>query len=55
MKIKVSVATNKVGSKTTDTIEIDDAEWSGMDDQERENFALDTMYTMIDWNWEEVV
>ncbi len=50
MKIKVSVSTRLVGSKVTEIIELDD----DMSEDELEDIGQQTMFDMIDWNWERV-
>ena len=58
MKIKVWVSTKKVGSKTDTIIEIPDEELAHIPDGDErdefvhENYAQETMFEMIDWNWE---
>ncbi len=51
-KIKVTVQTNKVGSKCEEII--DEPDWDEMTDDERENVCMDVMFEMIDWNYSEV-
>lgn len=51
MKIKVSVSTNKEGSKCIDEVEIDEAEWSSMTEDQKETLARDTMFNMIEWHY----
>ena len=58
MRIKIWVSTNKVGSKCEKIISIPDDEWEDWRDngheQERDEFLLEQMNDMIEWNWEEV-
>lgn len=49
MKIKVSVQTDKVGSKCEQEIELDDEDH--LTDEDLEEIAKDTMFEMIEWNW----
>lgn len=55
MRIIVSVSTNRVGSKTERTIDIDDIDLEDVADDERdkviEDIARETLFDMIDWNW----
>ena len=53
MKIRVWVSTNKVGSKCENVIEIDDADWAEMSDEDKEELASETKNDMMEWNWEE--
>lgn len=50
MKIKVSVATSKVGSKCEETLELDD----DCTEEEIEECAKDAMFQMINWDWQKV-
>jgi hypothetical protein len=58
MKVEVWVATYKVGSKCSDTIEIPEEELEGMDEKQRaqhiEDSARDAIWNMADWGWREV-
>lgn len=51
VKIKVSVGTRKVGSRTDTEIEIDAEDWEDMSEEEREQFCMEAMFEMIDWDW----
>lgn len=59
MKIKVYVATNRVGSKVEHEFEIDDSEFDGLNETEREQlineYAHDEVFDtgMFEWGWEE--
>jgi hypothetical protein len=50
MRIKVSVATNKVGSKVSDILEIED----GLSFDEIEEIYKEWMYENIDGHWENI-
>lgn len=56
MLINVSVATNRVGSKISETIEIDDAELAELSEEERDKHiaevARDWVFNNIEWYWE---
>jgi hypothetical protein len=58
MKIQVIVSTKYIGSKSTQEIEIDDSELEDLSEAERDDYieeiARDTMFEMIEWNWNEV-
>lgn len=54
MKIRVWVRTNRVGSKCERVVDIDDAEWAEMSEQEREDYAKQIMGDMMEWNYEEL-
>lgn len=49
-KIKVTVQTQKVGSKCEITFEIED----DATEEEIEEVAMASMFDMIDWTWQEV-
>jgi hypothetical protein len=51
MKIKVYVSTNKINSKCERIIEIEEPRSS---EEEIEQIARETMFEMIEWNWEEI-
>lgn len=57
MKIKVWVKTNKVGSDSKTSFEIDDADLKqikGKDKKEAyiNELAKEAMFNLIEWNWE---
>jgi hypothetical protein len=56
MIIEVSVSTDKVGSRCTREIQIDDEEFEGMTDFDRdeeiEEIARAYMLGMVNWDWE---
>jgi GTP cyclohydrolase FolE2 len=58
MKIEVYVETNLVGSRVTETVEIDDEDMVGMNDDERrehiEDIAREVVWNMAEWGWEEI-
>lgn len=55
MKIEVWVATNKVGSKCSCTVDIPDEDVEGMSEQELEDFideyARDDIWRLMEWGW----
>jgi hypothetical protein len=55
MEIEVWVATNRVGSKVTRTINIPDEDFEGMNQEEKENYidqeAQLVLWEMIEWGW----
>lgn len=51
MKIRVWVATRKVGSKCESTIEVDADEWHEMCDEEKEELCQEKMFAMIEWGY----
>lgn len=53
-KFRVTVSTNKVGSKCEDTYEIDDEDIKGMSDRDVEEELLGVMLEMIEWNYERI-
>ena len=57
MEIKVWVCTNRVGSKCERNVQIDDEDFEGMDEQEKEiyieNYCQDELWDMIEWGWTE--
>lgn len=54
VKIKVFVGTNRVGSKTERTVEVDRDEYDEMGDEEVEEMCKEIMYEMISWDFEVV-
>lgn len=54
MKLRVTVKTRNVGSQVTTLIEIDREQWNDMSESEREEFMLESMFELIEWNYEEV-
>lgn len=59
MKIRVRVRTNKVGSDSETSFKIDDDELKEIRNaDEREQYisklAQETMFDLIEWNWEEI-
>lgn len=53
VKIKVSVRTDKVGSKCTDTFEVERDEWDSMSDADKEAICRDVAFNYFEWYWEE--
>ena len=55
IEITISVRTNKVGSKSQQTITIPREEWDEMNDHEREQYMLEILLTsdLIEWDYEE--
>lgn len=53
-KFRVTVSTNKVGSKCEDTYEIDDEDIKGMSDNDVEEELREAMFQMIEWNYERI-
>jgi hypothetical protein len=51
MKIKVWVATGKVGSNCESTIEVDANDWHEMCEEEQEELCQQAMFEMIEWGW----
>lgn len=55
MKITVYVATNKVGSETSDEIEVPDEELDGLSEEAREARieaeAREWLFENIEWGW----
>jgi hypothetical protein len=49
MKIEVSVSTRVVGSRVKEIIELPD----DTPEDEIEEYARETMFEMIEWNWRE--
>ena len=47
MKIRVEVSTNKVGSKSTREVELDD----DTPDEDIDQIVEDVKNEMIEWNW----
>lgn len=58
MKFLLYVDTGFVGARHEEEIEIDDAEWGEMSEQDRESYlqdsAADFMHNCIEYGWEEV-
>ena len=53
MKIKITVQTDKIGSKCETEIDIDEEQGSATQ-EELEEYALEAMFGMIEWNWTKV-
>lgn len=51
MKIEVWVGTSIVGSKCSRTIEVDIEDWEEMSEEERDQFCQETMWELIDWDY----
>ena len=52
MKIRVWVATGKVGSKCETTLEVDPDAWHDLSEEEQEEEMQEAMFQMIEWGWE---
>jgi len=52
VKIRVWIATNRVGSRVEDTVEVDAAAWAAMSEDEREALCMDVAFEMVDWGFE---
>lgn len=53
VEIEVWVCTNKVGSESRRKITIDREEWEDFSGEEKEEYMLEEMLNLIEWNWEE--
>lgn len=58
MKLTFHLETNKLGSRSETTIEVDEEEWAELDDSERNKYALDifldeALFRLGEWGWEE--
>lgn len=57
-RFKVSVSTNKVGSRCEREFEVDDEDLEDLNEQEHDalvdEYARDVMFDMIDWGWDRV-
>lgn len=53
VKIKMWVTTDRVGSKSTRTLEFDREDWDVMSDLEKEEAVHDELWRVISWGWEE--
>ncbi len=49
--IEVSVSTNRVGSRCSSEFEVDEQEWAGMSEDEKEETWREDMYDLIEWNY----
>lgn len=52
MKIRVWVKTNKIGSESSTTFEIDPDEWREMTDPQRDEMARQALQNIYEWNYE---
>lgn len=54
IEIEISVRTDKVGSRSSETITIPREEWDKMNDHERDEYILEILLTsdLIEWNYE---
>lgn len=53
MKITVWAQTNKVGSRSETSFEIDKEEWDEMPEDERTDLCREMLPNIINWGWEE--
>lgn len=49
--VRVSIQTNMVGSKVTELVEFDKAEWDSMSDAGREEVLFSVAMNNAEWNW----
>ena len=49
--IEVWVATDKVGSKTTDTFKVLRKDWESSTDEKKDDMCRDVMFSMIEWDY----
>lgn len=54
IRIRVSISTQKIGSKCVDEIEFERAEWESLTDEEKESECRDTAFSMMEWDWTEI-
>lgn len=52
IKVVVSVSTGMVGSTNKDEFKIERSVWESMSEEDRESLCRDTMFNMIDWNYQ---
>lgn len=55
MQVKVWVNTNKSGSECSTVLDVDDALWGNMMDEEKEAMAREAVGGLYEWGWHEVV
>lgn len=53
MNITVWAKTNKVGSESETSFEIDKEEWDNMSEEDREDLCREHLENIIEWGWEE--
>lgn len=57
-RFKAYVQTSKIGSRCEDTFEIDDEDFEGMDEGQREQLISDCAHELLlnsyDWGWDEI-
>lgn len=57
MKFEVYVRTNKIGSKSSTVVDVDDEDLEGLTDEERtrwlDNVLIESLWELIDWGWKE--
>lgn len=52
IEIRVSVKTSFVHSKDCVTFKVDKEEWESMTDVEQNDYCMEVMFELIEWNWE---
>lgn len=54
MRVKYWIQTDKVGSKCSDTVEVDEEEWQSMTGAERDEYMRVIAFNYLDWGFEEL-
>lgn len=52
--IKIKVSTRYINSEDSSEITFPKDAWESLTDEERDEVVLETLFEMIDWDWEEV-
>lgn len=56
MRVKVTASTNKIGSASSTTIEVDDEDLEDCSEKLRDEIieeqAREAMWNLVDWDWE---
>lgn len=55
VSVKVSVTTGYVGCRAETEVEIDREIWESMSEFDKNEYLLEDMFGLIEWNWEEMV
>ncbi|MBS6362130.1 hypothetical protein [Burkholderia sp.] len=53
IKVRIWAMTNRVGSKSHRTVEVDREDWESLSDLEKDSALQDEIWNLIEWGWEE--
>lgn len=52
IKVRIWAMTNRVGSKSHRTVEVDREDWESLSDLEKDSALQDEIWNLIEWGWE---